>query len=160
MASKSDASLELVLDAKGYNDADLICIKQPTNLPYYNNTQSFHRIDGEVEINGIKYKYVKCRIYNDSLEMLCIPNKAKMKIEQSKNDYAKIANDFQQGNSKKKSGTDHTSFQKLLGEYEGLQQYTINKVIVLHTSFRLCNTVTENIYCPNTAGQPPEATQA
>ena len=80
LSGKSDTALELALDAKAYNDDELISIKQPTNLPYYNNTKEFQRVDGEVEIDGVEYKYVKCRIYQDSLEMLCLPNKAKIPI--------------------------------------------------------------------------------
>lgn len=157
MADKSDTALELALDTQRYNDADLICIKQPTNLPYYTDTKEFQRIDGEVEMDGIKYKYVKCRIYNGNLEMLCIPNTAKMKIEQSKNDYAKVAHDFQQDNSKKKSGSDNKSFQKSLSEFEELQNFTFGNNDILHTSFVLCNTALENKHYFNSVEQPPDA---
>lgn len=157
MSCKADAALEITLDAQGYNEKDLISIKQPTNLPYYNNSKSFYRIDGEVEINGIKYKYVKCRIYNDSLEMRCLPNVTKMKIEQSKNEYAKIAHDFQQDNHKKKPGSDNKSYQKLQSEFEALQHTTADKIIVLHTSFILSNTLLENKHYFNTAEKPPDA---
>ena len=158
MANKSDAALELALDTQEYNDTDLICIKQPTNLPYYTDTKDFKRIDGEVEIDGVKYKYVKCRISNGNLEMLCIPNKAKMQIEQSKNDYAKFAHDFQQDNNKKKSGSENKSFQKLLSEFEELQQLTSGAITSVHnTSFVLYNTPVEDKHFFNTVEQPPDA---
>ena len=158
LASNSDATLELALDAKNYNDQDLISIKQPTNLPYYNNSKTFQRIDGEVEIDGTTYKYVKCRIYNDSLEMLCIPHVAKMKIQQSKQDYAKIANDFQQDNNKKKDGGDAKSFQKQLSEYEDLQPGLIAyNYVLLNSNFGLLKTSLHFKHFPNTAEQPPDA---
>ncbi len=160
LAGKADADLEMALDARDYNDGDLISIKQPTHLPYYNKTQSFQRIDGEVEINGVKYKFVKCRINNDSLEMLCIPNVAKMKIEQSKNDYAKFAHDFQQDPNKKKSDSGNKSLQKSLSEFEELRQFTCNNLISLQSAFVLHNTPVENRHYFNTAEQPPDNARA
>lgn len=161
MASNSDATLELALDAQHYKDEDLISIKQPTNLPYYTNSKNFQRIDGEVEIDKVKYKYVKCRIYNDSLEMLCIPHVAKMKIEASKNEYAKVANDFQQDNDKKKSGSETKSFQKILGDYEELHSPNAsNSFSIIDNSFLSFNTIIQKKYYFNTVEQPPDAVKA
>lgn len=161
LASKSDAMLELALDAKHYNDKDLISIKQPTNLPYYNNSKTFQRIDGEVEIDGVKYKYVKCRIYNDSLEMLCIPHVAKMKIDAAENAYAKVANDFQQDNDKKKSGSPSKSFQKTLSEYETLHlPNAARSFCIINNTFVSFNTLIENKCFFNTVEQPPDGNTA
>lgn len=161
LASKSDATLELALDAKNYNDQDLISIKQPTNLPYYNNSKTFQRIDGEVEIDGAKYKYVKCRIYNDSLEMLCIPHVAKMKINAAENAYAKVANDFQQDDSKKKSGSSTKSFQKTMSEYETLNlSNAAGSFCIINNTFVSFNTLIENNRFFNMVEQPPDAAMA
>jgi hypothetical protein len=157
MAATSDAGLELALDQKNYSDDELITIKQPTNLPYYSNSKDFQRIDGEVEMDGIKYKYVQCRIYNDSLEMRCIPNKSRMQIEQSKNEYAKVAHDFQQDNGKKKSGSENKSFQKSLSEYEEQQLPSIDcgsKLLV--NNYVLVNSVFEENRYFTTEEHPPD----
>jgi hypothetical protein len=157
-SQQSDVALELALDQDKYNDSQLISIKQPTNLPYYTNSKSFSRIDGEVEIDGTTYKYVKCRIYNDSLEMLCIPHVEKMKIQQSKQDYAKIANDFQQDSNKKKTDNNSKSFQKQLSEYEELQnEFTDNNYVTLNSNFAALNIPFVNKHFFNTVEQPPDA---
>ena len=158
MASQSDAVLEVALDENKYADTQLISIKQPTNLPYYTNSKTFNRVDGEIEIDGTTYKFVKCRIYNDSLEMLCIPHVEKMKIQQSKQEYAKVANDFQQDNTKKKSGTENKSFQKQLSEYEQLQtKFSLGIFININNTYPPYNTPLENRLYFNTAEQPPDA---
>ena len=118
LESQENKKMELALDADDYSDQQLISIKQPTNLPYYQNSKAFQRVDGEIEIEGVLYKYVKCRIYNDSLELLCIPNTSKMRIQAAKADFSKMASDFQQSSNKKKSPVDSKSFQKTLSEYE------------------------------------------
>ena len=90
-----NAKLEAQLDNDNYEESELISIKIPvTYLPYYNNSASFERVDGQVEIEGTQYKYVKRRIYNDSLELLCIPNSAVMKLCVAKDEYFKFINDL------------------------------------------------------------------
>ena len=158
LESRSDAALEQQLDEKSYNESDLISIKQATNLPYYTNNEIFQRIDGEVEMDGIKYKYVKSRIYNDSLEMLCIPHNAKMKIEQSRNDYAQGAHDFQQNGTQKKSGSKTDSFQKNISEYEEhtLLSFNCDNKLIKNNSV-LVNSVFEKTLFFTTVEQPPDA---
>lgn len=157
ISNKADKNLEWALDQDNYKDEDLITIKQPTNLPYYNDSKDFQRIDGEVEVDGIKYKYVKCRVYNGFLEMRCIPNKVKMQIEQSKNDYAAIAHDFQQNNSQKKDGP-NKSFQKSLSEYEEQSFLIIDcGSALLTTNYVLVQSVFEGNRFFTTVEQPPDA---
>lgn len=157
-SQQSDIVLQQALDQDKYNDDQLISIKQPTNLPYYSNSKAFSRIDGEVEIDGTTYKYVKVRIYNDSLEMLCIPHIEKMKIQQSKQAYAKVANDFQQDSNKKKSDDNSKSFQKQLSEYEELQNdFANNNYVTLNRNFVVLNIPFENKHFFNTVEQPPDA---
>ena len=59
------------MENNNYKESQLISPKVPVSyIPYYNNSKSFERIDGQIEIQGGLYKYVKRRIYNDSLELL------------------------------------------------------------------------------------------
>lgn len=160
MANRSDASLESALDQNNYKEEDLITIKQPTNLPYYNSSNEFQRVDGEVEIGGVKYKYVKCRINNGFLEMLCIPNKAKMQIEQDKNEYAKVSNDFLQNDTQKKSNAPVKSFQKSLSEYEEQSMVQNDFKRSLSTFYVLVNSVFEENHFFTTVEQPPDAAQS
>jgi hypothetical protein len=160
LSHQSDKNFELALDADNYSDEELITIKQPTNLPYYTDSKDFQRIDGELEIDGVKYKYVKTRIYNGYLEMLCIPNKAKMQIEQSKNDYAKVAHDFQQNDTQKKEGS-QKSFNKSINEYEEQSLLTIDcGSKLIETSYVLVQSVFEENHYFTTVEQPPDAAHA
>jgi hypothetical protein len=103
MEGKANVELEAQFDENNYDESQLISIKVPVRyLPYLNNSSSFERVDGQIEIKGIQYKYVKRRIYNDSLEMLCIPNHTAMKLQTAKNEFFKFSNDLQQ---EKKTGS-------------------------------------------------------
>ena len=97
LESKADMQLEAEFDENKYDESQLISIKVPVRyLPYYNSSSTFERVDGQIEIKGIQYKYVKKRIFNDSLEMLCIPNHASIKLQTAKNEFFKFSNDLQQ----------------------------------------------------------------
>ncbi len=94
--------MERSLDENNYDDAQLITISVPlTKISYYNNSTQFERVDGQIELNGVQYKYVKRRLYNDSAELVCIPNGVAMKLLSAKNDFFKVVNDIQHKENKK-----------------------------------------------------------
>jgi len=89
LQEKGRKELEVRLDENDYDESQLISIKTPVNhLSYYNTSDRFERVDGSIEIDGIKYKYVKRRLYKDSAELLCLPDAGAMKLQAFKNDYA------------------------------------------------------------------------
>ncbi|HVF97750.1 MAG TPA: hypothetical protein VM871_10525 [Flavisolibacter sp.] len=91
MQDSTAASLETQVDKKQYCDDQLISIKTSLNLPYYKSSGEFERAYGSITINGKAYEYVKRRVYNDTLEVLCLPNDAKTKLQALGNDIAKTA---------------------------------------------------------------------
>jgi hypothetical protein len=103
LQQRHDVKLTAQFDKDEYDNNDLISIKTPLSLPYYSNTTAFERVDGAIEINGVEYKYVKRRIINDSLELLCVPNTEKVKLQTAKSDFFKISNDLQRPENGKKS---------------------------------------------------------
>jgi hypothetical protein len=127
MEDKANSHLETALDNNDYDLAQLISVKIPvTYLPYYNNSQTFERVNGQVEIGGLEYKYVKRRIFNDSLELLCIPNPAMMKLKKVKNEFFQFVNDLQH-NGQDKNGNPHHSLVKSFS----LDYYTIHSALSL-----------------------------
>ena len=156
LSHKADINLETALDKEDYNEAELITIKQPTRLPYYTNSKIFQRAEGEVINGGSIYRYVKCRIYNDTLEMLCIPHTAKMQIQNSKEAFFKLANDLQQENGKKKSGPEQKQVKSMVSEYEEIQNilHTRSFTIFTTTFFNKIATLPQTFI--KTSEQPPD----
>lgn len=101
--SRQEVQLEARLDQNNYKDEDLVIIKLPVNLPYYNNSENYERVSGSVEVNGTEYKYVKRRIFHDSIELACIPNLDRRKFQSAKNEWLKLNNDLQNNHSGKKT---------------------------------------------------------
>ena len=119
MQQKVSNQLEAKLDKNLYNESQLIELKVPMHLPYQTNWSAYQRFNGEIEINGTLYKYVKRKVANDTLYVMCIPNTKKMNLETAKNDFFKLSNDLMQNNNSKKSDNSKTiSFKSLQGEYD------------------------------------------
>lgn len=156
LESKENQRMETAFDNENYAENQLITIKQSNNLPYYSNSAEYQRVDGDIEIEGVSYKFVKYRIYNDSLELVCIPNTGKMKIQAAKADFSKLASDFQQNTEKKKSQSP-VKVQKVLSDYEAFQQEGNNYCWKeLKTVYAISNSHFTNSLFLQTAEQPPD----
>ncbi len=98
-------AVEKKADAKDYTDNELLSIKTTLHLPYYTSANEFERAYGSVTVNGQEYEYVKRRVHNDTLELLCLPNAAKTKLKAAGNDLAKASSDGSANAPTKKSST-------------------------------------------------------
>ena len=113
LQERADVQFQSRVDRQQYDPGQLISVKVPvTHLSYYNNSPEFERVDGRIEIDGVPCEYVERRIFNDSLEFLCLPNQAALTIRVSGDDYFKLVNDKQPdskpGNQKSFAGDPYT----------------------------------------------------
>jgi hypothetical protein len=153
---RADLQLEARIDKNDYENDRLVEIRIPLNLPYQANWQSFERFDGEIDVDGVHYKYVKRKIYNDSLILLCLPNEDKQNIEKAKGDYFKIVNDINSG-SQKKSDNNNVSFKNILSEFFVNQApWLIADYEYLHTKHVVGETHFLSTNLHQTPDQPPE----
>ena len=105
--SRADERLQVALDHDQYNENELLRIKVAASLPYGSSSEKYERVDGNIEINGVTYTYVKRRFYQDSLELLCIPNTTKAGIRNARDEFARLANDFIANNTSSKKAPSH-----------------------------------------------------
>lgn len=155
---QSDIKLEASLDKNDFNEAELITLKVPLNLPYLTNQQNFERVDGEITVDGKIYKYVKRKITDGSLVLLCLPDHNKMRIESAKDEFFKYANDLVRNNNSKKSDHSKTGiFKNLTGEFDSYAtKFTTGYSVanIVHTILKQLN------YLPtpphSSPEQPPE----
>ncbi len=90
---KSDEVVAAQIDSNNYKDNDLLEVKVPLHMPYVINSD-FERVDGQMEYQGVHYDYVKRKVSNDTLYLLCLPNKAKTALAVAKSNYSKAVNDI------------------------------------------------------------------
>lgn len=123
LQGRHQSALASRLDREAYRNEDLVSIKTPLTLPYYTNSATYERVDGAIEVDGITYHYVKRRIYNDSLELLCLPSAVKQRLQSAGVDYFKRSND---GHSGKEDGSATRYLKNVLPEFcDHLITYTL-----------------------------------
>jgi hypothetical protein len=154
---QSDISIEKALDTNQYNEEDLITIKIPMSVPYQVERKDFERYNGEVNLNGKIYRYVKRKVCDGNLVLLCLPDRNKMHLETVKNDLIKNSNDLQNTGSKKPGDSKPFSGKDLSNDYnQTISEYRIACYNVLN-SFAFQNRVSplsSGLHC--TPEQPPE----
>ena len=156
----ADTKLEAKLDRNEYDESQLIEIKVPVSMPYQTDWADFERYDGEIEVNGIHYKYVKRKVQDGQLVLKCIPNQTKQRLESAKDDIFKATNDLQQDNAAKKSGAPNSVLVKnVLSDYDNLQQLNISALnaILSEQSYNRYQPHLVSDLLHSTPEQPPEA---
>lgn len=127
-AEKQDARI----DAGNYDEASLIEVRVPLNMPYQERVTEFERHYGEITVNGIVYTYVKMKVDNNELILKCIPDVNRQQIKNSENNLAKANSSQDMENNGKKQ---HNSFSKnVISDYDNKDQaYDLqaNRTVVL-----------------------------
>lgn len=115
-SEKQDARI----DAGDYNEAYLIEIKVPLNMPYQERVTEFERHYGEITVDGVVYTYVKMKVDHNELILKCIPDLSRQQIKNSENSLAKANSSQDMENTGKKH---HTSFSKnVISDYDNKNQ--------------------------------------
>jgi hypothetical protein len=90
---RSYKQLTRQLNNHQYNDQELIEVMIALHTPYLTSWSDYERVDGEAEVNGTYFTYVKRKIHNDTLYLLCLPNKNKTQLNAARIDYANKVQD-------------------------------------------------------------------
>lgn len=154
MQAGNDKAVEKKLDKNDYRDDELVSIRTKLNLPYYTNSAEFERVYGSVNIDGVVYDYVKRRVQNDTLELLCLPNTVKTGLQSTKNELAKSAADGQTSLPVKKAPS--TLKISLPDFCQSIQTFTPLSLIVQKAYF-LQNEICSFSYYNQRQERPPQA---
>ncbi len=151
-------ALQASFDVEDYNEADLLTLTIPLSMPYQLERPQFERVDGEVTFEGKIYKYVKRKVVEGKLVLLCLPDNNKMRIQSAKDDFFKFSNDLVQNNTSKKVPQSKTGvFKNLSGDYISDANYSSLKKLKVPRTFSF---TTNDLFFPYTPHispwQPPE----
>ena len=84
LQQKANSSIVAKIDKEDYIDADLITLTVPLSMPYITDSKDFERKDGEIKLNGKVYRYVKQKISQGNLVLMCLPDEEKTQLQNSK----------------------------------------------------------------------------
>ena len=153
--NNATAALEQKISAGEYTEDQLLEIKIPLNMPYYSDKE-YENVYGETDFNGEHYRYVKRKVSNNTLYLLCLPNKEKTGIAKVKNEFTKAVNDIPAG---KQGSQPKNDLIKLLTSEFKVTETTENEngFFSLSLQFINRNAAVADLFTPLTDAQPPEA---
>jgi hypothetical protein len=152
---KADASLEARLDKDLYEENELVTLKIPLFNPYQVEQNNFERVNGEVNINGKIFKYVKRKVSDGNLILLCIADEHKNVLKKAKSEYENAANGLpvnskNPGRSGLQKNLNVGDYIFQCGSVVGCECGSSN---FKHSVFHITGTIDPHIATP---GKPPE----
>ena len=143
------------------SDEELVSIKVATVLPPYTYvSDTYETVNGEVDVDGMTYKYVKRKIFKDSIEFLCIAHVEKKRLENAREEFFKLSNDLQNATNQKKN-TNTLQIKPISFEYCSLtESYNFLELKESPRSFCGILTAFKSILLSGSLDHPPEETLA
>lgn len=115
LEKSSNNTLQAMLDQGQYDLSDLVEVHVPLNLPYITDSKEFEDYSGETTINGHYYRFVKRKLVNNELVLLCVRDEQKDRLQNAGSDFFKQVNDTP--GSEKKSKTPLKVVKSLSSEF-------------------------------------------
>ena len=154
LETKATARLEHKIDAGHYSDDQLVEVQIPLNMPYYTD-KDYEAVYGETDWNGKHYRYVKRKISNNTLYLLCLPHDEKNAIVHAKNEITKAVSDLTTDNSSQKQTP--SLLKLLISDYISDENRVLfNYFVQSGQSWHIKDISIYNPYTPQTPAQPPE----
>lgn len=85
--------MEKCISNVNYKVAELQIVSVHLNMPYQFESTSFELVNGQIEIGGITYHYVKRKIFEGRLILIYLPNGRKQAITNAGNAYSSLINE-------------------------------------------------------------------
>lgn len=148
--------MQASVDSNDYDEKDLITIKVPMSMPYFTEWKDFERYDGSIEVNGQHYNYVKRKVSNDTLILLCLPNHEQNRLSESKNIYDNLAGNGPSADQNGKSGASLLLNSLLFGCRQTVINYQFSLPPLSLLRYKIINNNITATGCITTPWQSPD----
>ncbi len=148
--------LDKKIEGNNFNEANLVEIKIPLNMPYYSDKE-YEAVTGEIEINGKHLQYVKRKVSGNALYLMCLANEYKTNLEASKLGIEKNNFDAEKNKSNQKNPL-QSIIKSVQTEYLKSEFNTsiFDLAKIQITLPKIFNSKVGNLFTPLTPAQPPE----
>ena len=148
---------EARFDKNDYDESQLLEINIPFKLPDTTEWKDFERINGEIEVNGKYYKYVKRKVITDSLVLLCLPDYEKSRLESARDKFFELVNGLKHPTGKKSDAS--SVFKGLISDYIAKKNnWCMSSFVKDAPIFNLKNTDLISLFSYQKLIKPPELT--
>lgn len=113
----SEISLENHIAINDFDETQLMELRIPLHLPYLpDNSTEYENFQGDLDYSGVHYKYVKRKISNGFLVLLCLPNENKKRFQNSRTAFFTLVNSLNH-NTQGSEKSNNCSFKSFCTDY-------------------------------------------
>lgn len=157
LEKKASKELTANIETNSFEENNLVEIKMDLNMPYVADKE-YENTYGETVIKGVYYQYVKRKIENNVLYLMCLPNEEKIVLAETKSNIEKNNTETGNSNSKHKSPVQKI-LKSIQTEYvQNHYAYKLETTLIITISTLLNNRSNKlnSLFSPLTPEQPPE----
>lgn len=121
-----DEQLETAFDNNNYDASQIVELDSKVVLPYVADMNNFERVDGEVMIDGVHYKFIERKYENGRVIYRCIPNTEKTRLYSARSTFYQLMNEIQDSSNHTKHPANPLTAKKTMSEYVLLQSTELN----------------------------------
>jgi hypothetical protein len=116
LQQQADSRTQAMIDAGDFRPSNLIELSVPLDLPYTTTWTDWEHFEGDIEIDGIHYRYVERKLEEGRMYVRCLPNTEKTQVLTARDEFSKLVNSFNKQTESKKSAPVFVS--NYLGDYD------------------------------------------
>jgi hypothetical protein len=156
LEKKASQALTANIETKSFDESNLIEIKTELNMPYVAD-KDYENAYGETVIKGVHYQYVKRKIENNVLYLMCLPNEEKIALAETKNNVEKSNTEASNNNSKQKSPVQIIKKSSQTEYIQNSFSYDVDDLVNIATTLpNITNSKVYSLYAALTPEKPPE----
>ncbi len=156
LEKKATTILNKKIDGSNFDEANLVEIKIPLNMPYYSDKE-YEAVTGEIEIDGKHLQYVKRKVSGNTLYLMCLPNDDKTNLVASKLSIEKSNFDTDKNKSNQKNPLQSLIKSVQIEYLKSEFNTSIFDLVKIKTALpKVFNSKVGNLFTPLTPEQPPE----
>jgi hypothetical protein len=131
LQERATQQVQAQIDAGSYEPTALLELSVSMNLPYTTDWTDWEKMEGDVQIDGIHYRYVERKLADGRMYVRCLPNTPKQTVLNARDAFFKMAYDAnKQTENKKSSGVFVSNY---IGDYDdACQQLSFKCPAALH----------------------------
>lgn len=116
LQERATLQVQAQIDEGNYEHTALLELSVSMNLPYATDWTDWEKMEGDVQIDGIHYRYVERKLADGRMYVRCLPNTPKQTVLNARDAFFEMAYDInKQTENKKSSGVFVSNY---IGDYD------------------------------------------
>jgi hypothetical protein len=116
---RADEQLLAKVEEENFDEAEIIEISVPLNLPYTSDWQYWQPVSGTIQLDGIPYNYIAQKLTGGRMYYRCLPNVAKKMAINARDEFLKLAYNLTHGDAAgKQKSQSKVVISTTLGDYD------------------------------------------